>query len=121
MLKRASLLCILLSFLSTTTQSWPQQSYYPNSVRIQMEGDFVREVLEALQRNSANRKVKFVYVDPGRLYDLRLIVSGGDGEAQFSGTCSNNVISPAKYWFRSIVALKPDGKLQFTVARSGAS
>ena len=124
MFKRASLLCILLSFLSTTTQALPQQESQPNSLRILVEGEpsVSRSIIEAMRRINAKYDVKFEFVDePDARHDLRLIVSGGNGKVQFSGTCSDNIISPAQYYFNSIVALTPDGKLLFTVSRSGDS
>ncbi len=122
--KRASLLCILLSFLSTTTQAWPQQESAPNSLRILVEGEpqLLRLIIETARRINAKYDVKFEFVDgPEAPHDLRLIVSGGNGKVQFAGTCSDNIISPAQYYFNSIVALTPDGKLLFTVSRSGDS
>jgi hypothetical protein len=124
MFKRASLLCILLSFLSATTQAWPQQESAPNSLRILVEGEplLSRSIIETARRINAKYDVKFEFVDaPGDRHDLRLIVSGGNGNVQFSGTCSDNIISPAQCYFNSIVALTPDGKLLFTVSRSGDS
>src|SRR5215831_10155763 len=124
MFKRASLLCVLLSFLSTTTQALPRQESQPNSLRILVEGEpsVSRSIIEAMRRINAKYDVKFEFVDePDARHDLRLIVSGGNGKVQFSGTCSDNIISPAQCYFNSIVALTPDGKLLFTVSRSGGS
>ncbi|MGH9755567.1 MAG: hypothetical protein ACREA2_22530 [Blastocatellia bacterium] len=124
MFKRASLLCLLLSFLSTTTQAWPQQESPPNSLRILVEGEplLSRSIIEAARRINAKYDVKFEFVDgQDARHDLRLIVSGGNGKVQFSGMCSDNVISPAQYYYNSIVALTPNGKLLFTVSRSGGS
>jgi hypothetical protein len=124
MFKRTSLLCILLSFLSTITQAWPQQESQPNSLRILVEGEpsSSRSIIEAARRINAKYDVKFEFVDePDARHDLRLIVSGGNGKVQFSDTCSDSIISPAQCYFNSIVALTPDGKLLFTVSRSGSS
>jgi hypothetical protein len=65
MLKRASLLCILLSFLSTTTQAWPQQESPPNSLRILVEGEppLLRLIIETARRINAKYDVKFEFVD----------------------------------------------------------
>src|SRR6266542_2234104 len=84
MFKRASLLCIAFSFLSTTTQACSQKESPPDA-----------------------------------RHDLKLIVSGGNAAERpigFSDTC------PAvQFYYNSIVALTPNGKLLFTVARSGGS
>ena len=124
MFKRASMLCILFSFISTATQAWPQQESPPNSLRILVEGEpsVSRLIIEAMRRINAKYDVKFEFVDePDARHDLRLIVSGGNGKVQFSGTCSDSIISPAQCYFNSIVALTPDGKLLFTLSRSGGS
>jgi len=124
MFKRASLLCILLSFLSMTTQAQAQQESTPNSLRILVEGEplLSRSIIETARIINAKYDVKFEFVDaPDARHDLRLIVSGGNGKVQFSGSCSDNIISPGQCYFNSIVALTPDGKLLFTVSRSGGS
>jgi hypothetical protein len=125
MFKRASLLCILLSFLSTTTQAWPQQESPPNSLRILVEGEpsVSRLIIEAMRRINANYDVKFEFVDgPDARHDLRLIVIGGNGKVYCTGlACSDNVSCSTQCYYNSIVALTPDGKLLFTVSRSGDS
>jgi len=125
MFKRASLLCILLSFLSTTTQAWPQQESAPNSLRILVEGEpsLSRSIIETARRINAKYDVKFEFVDaPGDRHDLRLIVSGGNGRVYCTGlACTDNVSCFTQCYYNSIVALTPNGKLLFTVGRTGDS
>jgi hypothetical protein len=118
MLTRASLLCILLSFLSTTTQAWPQQESQPNSLRILVEGEppLSLSFIKAARRIMARYDLRYEFVDgPDARHDLRLIVSGGDGHALSSGIYSGY------FFYNSVVALAPDGKLLFIVTRSGVS
>ncbi len=122
MFKRASLLCIAFSFLSTTTQAWSQKESPPNALRILVEGEspLSRSIIEAMRGIGAKYDLKFEFVDgPDARHDLKLIVSGGNGAERpigFSDTC------PAvQFYYNSIVALTPNGKLLFTVARSGGS
>jgi TonB family protein len=119
MFKRAFLFCILLSFLSTTTQAWPQQESPPNSLRILVEGEtsLSLSIIEEARRFDANY-VKFEFVDgPDARHDLRLIVSGGNGKVRPIG-CD---CSAAQFYYNSIVAFTPDGKLLFTIGRTGDS
>ena len=124
MLKRAPLLCIFLSFLSTATQVWPQQESPPNSLRILVEGEtsLSLSIIEAARKFDANY-IKFEFVDgPDARHDLRLIVSGGNGRVYCTGlACTDNVSCFTQCYYNSIVALTPNGKLLFTVGRTGDS
>ncbi len=125
MFKRASLLCVAFSFLSTTTQAWSQIGSPPNTLRILVVGEpsLSSSIIEATRRINAKYDLKFEFVDePHAQHDLKLIVSGGNGEAQIHcDPCSITVFPSAQYYYNSIVALSPDGKLLFTVSRSGSS
>jgi hypothetical protein len=123
MFKQASLLCILLSFLSTTTQAWPQQESPTNSLRILVEGEtsLSLSIIEAARKFDANY-VKFEFVDgPDARHDLRLIVSGGNGKVYPSGICSDRISCSTQCYYNNIVALTPNGKLLFTIGRTGDS
>jgi hypothetical protein len=125
MFKLASLLCILLSLLSTTTQAWPQQESQPNSLRILVEGEpsVSRLIIEAMRRINADYDVKFEFVDgPDARHDLRLIVIKGDGKVYCTGlACKDTISCSTQCYYNGIVALTPDGKLLFTLSRSGDS
>ena len=124
MFKRASLLCIALAFLPTTIHAWSRQESPPNALRIIVEGEpsLSRSFIEALRRNNAKYDLGLEFVGgPDAQHDLRLIVSGGNGEVQRSDMRPDKIHFPAQFYYSSVVALTPDGKLLFTVARSGRS
>ena len=121
---RASLLCVTLSLLPTTIRAWSQQESPPNALRIMVEGEplWSRSFIEALRRNNAKYDLRLEFAgEPDAQHDLRLIVSGGNGAVQCSDASADKILFPAQYYYSNIAALTPDGKLLFTVARSGSS
>jgi hypothetical protein len=117
MFRPASLFCLLLSLLSTTTPTWSQKESQPNAIRILVEGEPLLSLsfIEAMRRINARYDLKFEFVDgPDARHDLRLIVTGGNGRA----SCSEGSSS---YSYNSVVALAPNGKMLFTVERSSDS
>ncbi len=121
MLRKCALLFLLLAITPAAAQARPQNDFPPGTLHVFVEGDpsATRAMIEALRRSDPPLDFKLVFVSaPADRYQVRLIVSGGSGNAW----CTDS--QPARYViisFSNVVALAPDGKLLFTVVKTGES
>lgn len=120
MFKKALLLCMLLSILPRGTHAGSLQESAPNPLRLMVEGEpsLSRSIIEAMRRNVARYDFKLEFVGGlDNQHDVRLIVSAGNGNVPCPEMSSSN----AWFHYNGVVALAPDGKLLFTLTRSGRS
>lgn len=118
MLKRTSLLCVALSFLSATMPVQAQQAPL-RFLRILVEGEpsFSLSIIEALRRNSAKYDLRLEFAGGyGDPYDLRLIAGAGSGSAS-----SMDASHSCSFSYFTVAGLAPDGKLLFTATQPNTS
>jgi hypothetical protein len=107
---------MLLSILPSGihAKSLQESAQSPLRIMVEAEPSMSHSVIEAIRRNVARYDFKLEFVGgPDNQHDVRLIVSAGNT------WCPEGISDRVHYV--SIVALAPDGRLLFTVTRSGVS
>ncbi|MCI0487114.1 MAG: hypothetical protein L0229_10995 [Blastocatellia bacterium] len=121
MLKRVVLFSIMLAFLPMEIQVRSQEDAFLRHLRIAVEGEppLSRSTIEAMRRSNAPYDFRLEFVSlPRDPHDVRLVVSGGKGTAWCR---DSKVTHHAWFFYNSVVALAPDGKMLFTLSQSGST
>jgi hypothetical protein len=120
MLKRVVLSLLLIAFIPVPFQARLQENAQPAGLRIMVEGDpsASRAIIEAMRRSSASSDFKFQFVSkPVDQHDIRLIVAAEKGSVRCTDPA--NTTTFASFFYSSVVAIAPDGRMLFVAAQSG--